>query len=260
MTPNWSPGDSVPQPHRAVVARRWPAAPARPAAAPTPPRTPEPVWPCQGVRRPRLAGDRVPQPHRAVVAAGGQQQPARPAADQRHRVHRAGVAGQRGRRRGGRWPGPTAAPCRRRRRWPAASPVRRPNATAYTAPVWPVSGSPTGAPVAGSHSRTVPSWPAVASSVARPGRNDATAYTAPVWPVSGCADRGLAGGRVPQPHRAVVAGGGQQRPPVRAERHRVHRAGVAGAAGRRPGRRWPGPTAAPCRRRRRWPAASPVRG
>ena len=39
-----------------------------------------------------------------------------------------------------------------------------PNATAVTAPVWPVSGSPTGAPVTGSHNRTVPSSLPVASS------------------------------------------------------------------------------------------------
>src|SRR3712207_8635979 len=36
-----------------------------------------------------------------------------------------------------------------------------------------------------------------------------------------------AGGRAPQPYRAVRAGAGQQ-PPVRAERHPVDRGGVAG--------------------------------
>ena len=46
---------------------------------------------------------------------------------------------------------------------------------------------------------------------------------------------GLAGVGVPQPHRAVVAGAGQP-VPVGAERHTVHRAGVAGEG--RP-RGWP---------------------
>ena len=61
-----------------------------------------------------------------------------------------------------------------------------PNATAATPPVWPVSGSPTGVPVAGSHNRTVPSSLPVASRV-RPSGSvpNATAVTAPVWPVSG---------------------------------------------------------------------------
>ena len=45
----------------------------------------------------------------------------------------------------------------------------------------------------------------------------------------GGADR-LAGVGVPQPHRLVVAGGGQA-VPVGAERHTVHRAGVAGEGG-----------------------------
>ena len=106
----------------------------------------------------------------------------------------------------------------------------------------------------------------------------------------------LAAGRVPQPHRLVVAAAGQQ-PPVRAERHPEDPAGVAGqgaallaagrvpqphrlvvaAAGQQPpvraerhpgdgvdrgrsgcgvARRWPGPTAAPSCRGRSWPAAA----
>ena len=99
------------------------------------------------------------------------------------------------------------------------------NATAYTAPSWPVRVA-CPAPVAGSHSRTVPSPPAEASC--RPSGLNATAYTAPV--VAG--EGGLlgAGGRIPQPHRPVLAGGGEL-PPVRAERHRVHRAVVAGEGG-----------------------------
>ena len=65
------------------------------------------------------------------------------------------------------------------------------------------------------HSRTVLSALAVASS--RPSGLNATPQHR-----AGVAGQGaqvLAGGRVPQPHRLVVAGGGQQ-PPVRAERHR----------------------------------------
>ena len=88
-------------------------------------------------------------------------------------------------------------------------------------PVW--QGAPTGWPVAGSHSRTVPSPPALASSL--PSGLNATPDTPPGrWPVEGRAD-GLAGGRVPQPHRAVAAGAGQQLA-VGAERHPVtpHRA------------------------------------
>ena len=76
---------------------------------------------------------------------------------------------------------------------------------------------------------------------------NATLDTVPVWPVSGVADR-LAGGRVPHPHRLVVAAGDDPRA-VGAERHTAHRVGVAGdRAGRRVGR-WPRPTPAPsCRR------------
>ena len=81
-----------------------------------------------------------------------------------------------------------------------------------------------GWPVSASHSRTVPSTLAVASRC--PSGLNATPITASVWPVSGCAD-GLAGVGVPQPHRAVVAGGGQP-VPVGAERHTEHRVGVAG--------------------------------
>ena len=196
----------------------------------------------------------------------------------------------RGWRRAGRWPGPTAAPCRRRRRWPAAA---RPgeNATARPCRCGPARVA-AGWPVAGSHSRTVPSSPALASS--RPSGENATAVdpagvaprVAVGWPVAGSHSRtvpsspalassrpsgrerhrvdpagvalegggGLAGGRVPQPHRAVVAGAGQQ-PPVGRERHRrsPRRCGLRGW---RWAGRWPGPTAAPSRRRRRWPAAA----
>jgi hypothetical protein len=72
--------------------------------------------------------------------------------------------------------------------------------------------------------------PAEASSCGPSGSvaND-TAKPLSVWPVSGAPDR-VAGGRIPQPHRAVVAGGREQGLPVgqSPERHRVDPAGVAG--------------------------------
>ena len=126
-------------------------------------------------------------------------------------------------------------------------------ATAATAPVWPVRVR-SSVPVAGSHSRTVSScwrWPAGCPS----GRPNATAVTAPVWPVR--VRRRGAGGRVPQPHRAVAAGGGQHGAPSGSRTPPpTPQLGVAGE-GARAGCRWPGPTAAPCRRRWRWPAGCP---
>ena len=122
------------------------------------------------------------------------------------------------------------------------------NATLDTASVWPVSGWPTGWPVAASHTRTVLS--ALPEAIRVPSGLNATLDTASVWPVSGWptgwpvaashsrtvlsaaaggdpravgAERhaghrvrvagqrladGLAGGRVPQPHRLVGAAGG----------------------------------------------------
>ena len=125
-----------------------------------------------------------------------------------------------------------------------------------------LEGCPTGWPVTGSHNRTVPSLPALASSLpsglnatasrqpvlaggglrrragrwpdptaapchrrrplasSLPSGLNATPSTPPVsWSAGGGAD-GLAGDRVPQPHRAVAAGAGQQLA-VRAERHPV---------------------------------------
>ena len=177
---------------------------------------------------------------------------------ERHRRHPVGVAGERVADRGGRWPGPTAAPSGRRCRWRAGCGRRAAGRTPppVTAPVWPVSGSPTGVPVAGSHSRTVLSSLPVASRV-RPSGSGRTPppVTAPVWPVSG-SPSGLAGGRVPQPHRAVVAAGGEQGAAVgqRPNATAGHRAGVAGERVAERGGRWPGPTAAPSRRRCRWRA------
>ena len=159
----------------------------------------------------------------AVVAGAGQPVPV---GAERHTAHRAGVAGRAGSPRG--WP--VSASHSRTVLSSLALASRCPsglNATPLTAPVWPVSGSPRGWPVSASHSRTVPSALALARRC--PSGLNATPFTPPVWPVSGCAD-GLAGVGVPQPHRAVVAGGGQP-VPVGAERHTAHRVGVAGERG-----------------------------
>ena len=111
------------------------------------------------------------------------------------------------------------------------------NATARTASVWPASGGAVG--LAGGHVPQPHRPVGAGGGQQRPSGLNATPVTASVWPVSGGAV-GLAGGHVPQPHRPVRAGGGQQRA-VRAERHPVHRVGVAGqrravrlAGGRRP--------------------------
>ena len=139
----------------------------------------------QGVAEPARLGrvGDVPQQHRAVVAGGGQGVPVR---GERHHGHRAGVAGER-----------VAEPARLGRvgdvpqqhrlsrwRWPGcARPGRTP--PPHTAPVWPVSGSPSRRGRAGSvtsHSSTVLSPLAVA--------------------------RVCPSGRTPPLHRAGVAGQG----------------------------------------------------
>ena len=170
----------------------------------------------------RLAGVGVPQPHRAVVAGGGQPVPV---GAERHTGHRVGVAGERG---ADGWP--VAASHSRTVSSSLAEASRCPsglNATPHTAPVWPVSGAPIGWPVAGSHSRTVPSALAEASRCPS-GLNATPVHRAGVAGERG-ADR-LAGAGVPQPHRVVVAGGGQP-VPVGAERHTATPAGVAGERG-----------------------------
>ena len=95
------------------------------------------------------------------------------------------------------------------------------------------SGAPTAWPVAGFHNRTVPSLPALASSL--PSGLNATPDTTS-WRsgLEGRAD-GLAGDRVPQPHRAVAVGAGQQLA-IRAERHPRHAVlGAGGVEGRADG-------------------------
>ena len=79
------------------------------------------------------------------------------------------------------------------------------NATLDTASVWPVSGSPTGWPVAASHSRTVLSPLPEAMRV--PSGLNATLRHAVRVAGQRLAD-GLAGGRVPQPHGVVGTAGG----------------------------------------------------
>ncbi len=114
-------------------------------------------------------------------------------------------------------------------------------------------GTPTACPVAGFHSRTYPSVPAVASSL--PSRLNATPFTPPlVTAREGSAD-GLPAGRVPQPHGAVAVRAGQQLA-VRGERcpfHAAPRVSREGSAGRPSW--WPGPTAVRTRPCRRWPVA-----
>ena len=90
------------------------------------------------------------------------------------------------------------------------------NATPVTAPVWPVSGAPTGWPVSASHSRTVSS-PLADGQPVPVGAERHTAYTVPVWPVSGAPTgwpvSAFHSRTVPSP----LAGG--QPVPVGAERH-----------------------------------------
>ena len=89
------------------------------------------------------------------------------------------------------------------------------NATLDTASVWPVSGWPTGWPVSASHSRTV------LSSLPEAMRCAVGAERHAGHRVGVAGERladGLAGVRVPQPHRLVVAAGGDARA-VGAERH-----------------------------------------
>ena len=79
-------------------------------------------------------------------------------------------------------------------------------ATALTESVWPVRVARCW-PVAGSQIRTDPSRPAVASQV--PSGAIATAHVAVVAGEGGALP---AGGRVPDPHRPVAAGGGEPGP------------------------------------------------
>ena len=109
------------------------------------------------------------------------------------------------------------------------------NATLYTASVWPVSGWPTGWPVAASHSRTVLS--ALPEAMRLPSGLNATLFTLPCVAGQRLAD----GWPVPASHSRTVlsATAGGDALAVGAERHAVHRSRCGrSAAGRRVGR-WP---------------------
>ena len=167
------------------------------------------------------------------------------------------------------------------------------NATPITAPSWPVERVTDGSPVAGSHNRTVPSAPAEASrrpvraerhptthaGVAGEGFTDASpvagSHNRTVPSVAGGGEQdavgaerhrhtdavvagewftdGVAGGRVPQPHRAIALAEASSRPSGLNATAAVPV--VCRASGSPTGCRWPGPTTAPCHRRWRRRAA-----
>ena len=203
----------------------------RPSRSAAPPR----VGAVAGDARHHHLPHQVPQPHRAVAAAGGQHrravgQPPRPP------PHRAGVPGQRrsARGSGGRVPQPHRAVARRRwpapaRRRPAPTPPTTPCRCARSAPVRAGCRRP-GPTAAPCHRRR--RWPAPARRRPAP-RTPPPPHRAGV-PGQRPTARG-AGGRVPQPHRAVVAAGGQQ-PAAVDQRHRTppppHRGRCARSAGR----------------------------
>ena len=95
-----------------------------------------------------------------------------------------------------------------------------------------------------SHSRTVLS--SLPEAMRVPSGLNATLSPRPCGR-SAAAPIGLAGVRVPQPHRVVVAAGGDARA-VGAERHAGHRVRVAGQRLADRVGRWRRPTAARCRR------------
>ena len=175
-----------------------------------------------------------------------------PVRGERHRVHRVGVAGERGAERAGRCRGSHS-----RTVWSRAGGGQRcpsgANATAdHRAGVAGERGAERAGRWSASHSRTV--WSSLAEASGCPSGANATAdHRVGVAGERG-ADR-LAGGRVPQPHRLVVAGGGQRVPvganatPITAPVWPVSGAPIGLAGGR-------GPTAAPSGRRWRWPAGA----
>ena len=129
-------------------------------------------------------------------------------------------------------------------------------ASAATAPPESLASCPVmvarSRPLAGSQIRTVPSSPAEASQL--PSGATASAATRRQCLVPGQGGAFPAAGRIPDPHRAVQAGGGQ---PAAVRRHRQRRHPAACRARSRwraPGR-WPDPRSAPCRPSRRRPAS-----
>ena len=143
----------------------------------------------------RLARGRVPQPQRLVLRARDDALAVRRERDARDRAL---VAAQRLADRLARWPRPTAAAsCPTSPRRCACRPAR--TRRSQTSPSWPRSGSPTGWPVAASHSRSVLSTEP--ETMRLPSGENATLVTSSLVPAQRLADR-LAGGRVPQPQRA----------------------------------------------------------
>ena len=181
-----------------------------------------PVWPVRG----SPAGWPVATSHSRTVPSSLPLARVLPSGLNATDEDQAGVAGEGRADRAGRWPRPTTAPCHPRRRWPAVLPSGL-NATREdpAGVAGDVEGPPTG--LAGGHvPQTAPcqSSPALAR-VLPSGLNTTEA----LW--TGLAGEGLAGrvagGHVPQPHRAIVAAAGQDLA-VRAERHRHDPAGLAG--------------------------------
>ena len=176
----------------------------------------------------RGAGGQVPHPHRPVVAAGDDHRAAVQLGRPPPRVTQLGVAGERvaDRGAGGQVPHPhrpSSLP-----ETTTGRPSSSPTATAVTPPVWPVNGSPTGVPVARSHTRTVRSS-LPETTTGRPSSSPtATAFTAPVWPVNGSPT----GVPVARSHTRTVRSALPEtttgRPSSSADRHRGHPAGVAG--------------------------------
>ena len=219
-------GGQVPHPHRLVVAAGDDHRAGHPAPPP-PPRAPAPSWPVNG----SPTGAPVARSHtRTVRSSLPEMTTGRPSSSaDRHRVHRAAVAGERvaDRGAGGQVPHPhrpvVAAGDDHRAGRPAPRPPPR-----RTAPSWPVNGSPTGVPVARSHTRTVPSsLPEMTTG--RPSSSAAaTARTAPPWPVNGSPT----GAPVARSHTRTVPSSLPEMttgPAVQLRgRHRRHRAVVAG--------------------------------
>ena len=181
----------------------------RPAACPQQPHCTVPVWPVSG--GPRGAGA-AGSHSRTVPSSPPVASTGRPATCPQQPQYTGPVwpvSG--GPRAAARRRGPTAAPCRRRRRWPApGGPPPAPSSPRTPGRCGRSAAGPGALRAAGSHSRTVPSSPPVAST-GRPATCPQQPHrTGPVWPVSG-GPRGAGCGGVPQPHRAVVAAGGQHR-------------------------------------------------
>ena len=158
---------------------------------------------------PRGAGGCVPYPHRPVAAAGDHHGAPVQLPD-RHRSHAPGVAGERVSQQG-------AGGCVPYPQRPVAAaetttvrPPSCPTATAYTLSVWPVNGSPTGAPVARPYPHRL-----VAAAGDHHGAPPQPPDRHRVHPAGVAGERVAqqgAGGRVPYPHRPVAAAGGTTTP------------------------------------------------